>query len=645
MGTLSVLGTAKTTEVREGTLLTVALKQAGINLETPCGGKGACGRCLVRIVSGSVDTDSLGLLSAEAIKDGFVLACKTRLQSESVTVLIPGHMTGEMAAGKFSDSKDDLSLVDPLLFPDSAQIQNPVSTLTLSVEPPREGDGLSDLDRFRNALTRMGVTAPLYLSRELLVKLPDVVRARQGRCTVSYISKEPFQALDIAAAGSSGNWYGIAIDLGTTTIALQLVDLKTGTILETVSDYNMQITHGSDVISRINYARKVSGLKELRKTAVESINQCIKRLLEPFNLQPSAVALVRLSGNTTMVHLLLGIPPENIRTAPYTPAVLSVPDLNARELGLMVNHHALLGFSPAVGSYIGGDITAGILCSRLATDADDLSLFIDIGTNGELVVGNNEFLLGCACSAGPAFEGGGIGCGMRAATGAIEGVEINPEDGTCSWWTIGNTPPKGICGSGIIALMANLFITGWLDAAGKFTREKKTSAIRVNGRRAEYVLVPADKTASGKEMVITEQDIENIIRTKAAIFSAITIVLKKIDLDVSALSRIYIAGGFGRFLSIEHAKTIGLIPDLPDERFHFIGNSSLTGSYMTLISPPHRALQETLAKKITYIDLMNDPGYMDNYTAALFIPHTDKQLFPSVKGLERITFNRELRTI
>jgi uncharacterized 2Fe-2S/4Fe-4S cluster protein (DUF4445 family) len=635
MGTLSIQGTTITVEVREGTLLTDALKQAGITLEMPCGGKGTCGRCLVQIVSGSVDTGSLGLLSAEVIAEGFVLACKTRLKTDAITVSVPGHMAGTPAAGKFSDSKDDLSLVDPLLFPGPAQIQNPVIAVNLSVEPPQEGDGLSDLDRFRNALAQAGVTTPLHLSRELLVKLPDVVRARDGRCTVSYLSKEPFQALDIASAVSSGNWYGLAIDLGTTTVALQLVDLKTGTILKTVSDYNLQLAYGSDVISRINYARKAGGLMELRKSAIESINQCITRLLKPFNLQPDAVASVRLSGNTTMVHLLLGIPPENIRTAPYTPAVLSVPDLNARELGLTVNHHALIGFSPAVGSYLGGDITAGILCSRLATDADDLSLFIDIGTNGELVVGNNEFLLGCACSAGPAFEGGGIGCGMRAAEGAIEGVEINPEDGTCSWWTIGDTPPRGICGSGIIALMANLFSAGWIDAAGKFTRAKKSSVIRSNGRRAEYVLVPAEKTASGKELVITEQDIENIIRTKAAIFSAITVVLKKIDLDVSALSRIYIAGGFGRFLSIEHAKTIGLIPDLPDERFHFIGNSSLTGSYMTLVSPQHRELQKNLAKKITYIDLMNDPGYMDNYTAALFIPHTDRRLFPSVTCIER----------
>jgi uncharacterized 2Fe-2S/4Fe-4S cluster protein (DUF4445 family) len=334
-----------------------------------------------------------------------------------------------------------------------------------------------------------------------------------------------------------------------------------------------------------------------------------------------------------MIHLLLGLNPEYIRLEPYTPTVREVPYLTAEEVGIDINPHSWVYFTPHVGSYVGGDITSGILCTDLASGSEALSLFIDIGTNGELVLGNSDFLMTCACSAGPAFEGGGIEHGMRASIGAIESISVDHETGVSVYRTIGNTPPKGICGTGMISLLAELLLNGWIDAAGKLNREKKSPAIKVTGRRAEYTIVPEKESGTGKPITLSEIDIENIIRAKAAIYSACSLMLKRVGLDFKSLRKIYIAGGFGRYLHTENAITIGLIPDLPRGIFHYIGNASLVGAYMVLMSQDYRKRQIEVARKMTYIELNTDSEYMDQYMGAMFLPHTNEYLFPSVKKL------------
>jgi uncharacterized 2Fe-2S/4Fe-4S cluster protein (DUF4445 family) len=342
-----------------------------------------------------------------------------------------------------------------------------------------------------------------------------------------------------------------------------------------------------------------------------------------------------ISGNTTMLHLLLGLNPEYIRIEPYTPTIMKSLYLTAAEVGVEINPDSWICLSPCVGSYVGGDITAGLLCTDLATDSTEVNLFIDIGTNGEIVIGNCDFLMACACSAGPAFEGGGIDCGMRASLGAIERVDVDAATGTCRYWTVGGTRPLGICGSGMIGLLADLFLTGWIDSAGKLNRAIPSPAIEIVGRNAYYILVPAEKSGTGKALRINESDIENIIRTKAAIYSACALMLKQVDLTFDDLSCIYIAGGFGRFLDLDKATVLGLIPDLPREKFKYIGNSSLMGSYMTLISRDYYLRQIELANRMTYIELSTDPAYMDQYTAALFLPHTDATRFPTVRPVKK----------
>jgi uncharacterized 2Fe-2S/4Fe-4S cluster protein (DUF4445 family) len=334
-----------------------------------------------------------------------------------------------------------------------------------------------------------------------------------------------------------------------------------------------------------------------------------------------------VSGNTTMIHLLLGLNPEYIRLAPYTPTVLDVPSFTAAEVGITINPTAPVMISPAVGSYVGGDITAGILCTDLSDDGDEICLFMDIGTNGEIVIGNREFLLACACSAGPAFEGGGIECGMRAAHGAIEKVEINPATGLATCRTIGQVMPRGVCGSGMILLLAQLLQTGWIDAAGKLKRSEPSQAIKINGRQAAYTLVSAKESATGRAIIIDEHDIENIIRAKAALYAACSLLLTQVGMAFDNLRKVYIAGGFGRFLDMDAAITIGLLPNLPRDRFHFIGNASLAGSRMALVSEKHRERQRRQARRMTYLELSTDPSYMNEYTAALFLPHTNPDCF------------------
>ena len=615
----------KTIEVPNGSLLLDATKAAGISVEAPCGGHGICGKCLVRIQSGKVDFNNNGLVSEDLIKEGFVLICKTKVQGEPICVEVISQLDKEQ--GKFSKLSEDIRLIDNSLLPNANDFEALVKRIPLTVLPPEVGDGLSDYDRFKNAVLMELKGQDIEVPLNILKGMPDTLRYNDGKITLTYFEKNSIiYIVDIGTDSLTVN-YGIAIDIGTTTIAVQLISMSDGTILASKTDYNAQIECGLDVISRINYAKKPEKLIELKSKVLFTINNIINELASENGINKKCIYNASIAGNTTMVHLLLGIVPEYIRLEPYTPAVYSVPYYRAEELGLDINHNTFVYIAPSVGSYVGGDITSGLLCTELSTDSEDVCLFIDIGTNGELVLGNSDFLLGCACSAGPAFEGSGIENGMRASNGAIETVEVDKETGFAKCTTIGQALPIGICGSGIISLISELFSTGWIDAAGKLDRTRKSAFIEAQGKNGKYIIVPASESGNGKEIFITEADIDNFIRAKAAIFSACHIMLEKISMNFDSLSKIYIAGGFGRFLNIKNSKIIGLIPNLDEDRIKFIGNSSIIGAYMTLVSKKHRDKQVQIARRITYIDLSNEPDYMSQYTAALFLPHTDLRLF------------------
>jgi uncharacterized 2Fe-2S/4Fe-4S cluster protein (DUF4445 family) len=621
----------KNADVPPGTILLEAARSAGVEIESPCGGKGTCGKCMVRVLSGEVRTESLGILSRSAIADGFVLACNTKVMNNPVVVEVP-ELTG-YEGGKFTNVSEDTHLVQQELFPKEWQFDPLAVKWLVDVPPPRLEDGLSDLDRLTRRLQREWGKKEFLYPLSVIRKTADALRAKDGWVTATLIREsERYHVISIEPGDNTIRHYGLAVDVGTTTIALQLVFLPLAEVVDTRVDYNDQVSCGLDVISRINYARKPENLEELRSRVLDTINRLLTQVTERHGVRPGEISNAVISGNTTMVHLLLGLNPEYIRLEPYTPTILESPYLTAREVGISIDPNSWIYFPRAVGSYVGGDITAGLLCTDLATPNEDICLFIDIGTNGEIVVGNREFLMACACSAGPAFEGGGIEFGMRAAVGAIESVQLDPETGRSDWHTIGNVKPKGICGSGMISLLAELFVAGWIDEAGKLNRERKSPCIKINGRRGVYEIVPGEQSGAGKPIVISEIDIENILRAKAAIYSASALMLGQLGIGFDDLSKIYIAGGFGRYLDLESAKIIGLLPDISREKYHYIGNSSLTGARMILVSQEFREKQIDLASRITYLELNTDPSYMDQYTGALFLPHTNIAHFPTVKA-------------
>jgi uncharacterized 2Fe-2S/4Fe-4S cluster protein (DUF4445 family) len=623
------LPSGKSVTVPTGTGLLETALQADLELNAPCGAKGTCGKCVVKISAGQVETTKAVMLSREAIREGYVQACIATVGSGDATLEIPAMFEKQ---GQFIDSTLDLKRIDPDRFPKQWEQHPLVALYQIQIPEARSEDGRSDLDRLTEAIQERYGKQKVICSLIPLRQLADSLRAEKGLISLA-LSQQPdhIEVIRISPGWPEINLYGVAIDLGTTSVSLQLVSLSSQKIITTKTDYNRQLVCGADVISRINYAKRPDRLAELQTKALATINQLLAEATDENGLNSDQIDCAVISGNTTMIHLLLGLNPDYLRLAPYTPTLLQVPELKASDIGLNGNPLAPVYISPAVGSYVGGDITAGLLCTDLPEAEDAISFFLDIGTNGELAIGNRDFIMACACSAGPAFEGGGIACGMRAASGAIDAVTIDNAIGKATVHTIGDSKPKGICGSGIISLIANLFQSGWLDPLGKLDRSRSCPAITINGRQAHYTLVPAKVSGTGKAISISEAEIENVIRAKASIYSACSLLIKQVGIDFSAIDRFYIAGGFGHYLNLEESITIGLLPDIARQSFRFLGNTSLVGSYMLLISRDFQRKQRELAQRITYIDLSNDPGYMEHYTAALFLPHTDRSLFPSIR--------------
>ncbi|MEI6726607.1 MAG: ASKHA domain-containing protein, partial [Actinomycetes bacterium] len=423
---------------------------------------------------------------------------------------------------------------------------------------------------------------------------------------------------------------GVAIDLGTTSIVVYLMDFASGRVVDSASAYNKQISCGEDVISRIIYAKRKRGLEHLQKLAVETINDLLTELQQRNGIELYEIHEVTVAGNTTMTHLLLGLDPRHLREEPYIPTISAAPKLNAGELGLHANMLARVHVLPSVGSYVGGDITAGVISTGMYV-ADKLTLFIDIGTNGEMVLGNKDWLLSCACSAGPAFEGGGVRHGMRATAGAIEDVFVDDATFEPSFRTVDDAPAVGICGSGLIDLLGELFVTGLVDKSGHLDRSAPTDRVRVLDGVPEYVVCWASEGGADHDIALTESDITSLIRAKAAIYAGYEVLCTSVGVDLADVEQIFIGGAFGQYINVEKAIRIGLLPDQPPERFHFLGNTSAQGAYAALLCVNIRHDVLDVAAKMTYLELSADNSFMDEYTSALFLPHTDLDVFPTVR--------------
>jgi uncharacterized 2Fe-2S/4Fe-4S cluster protein (DUF4445 family) len=590
-------------EVPSGTFIHEAAIRAGlVTLELPCGGQGSCGQCLVELIGANGDGGRL------------VMACQTRV-SRDLTVRVPE--THELAMRVVADSH---FLINEDVLPERDRLSPLCRLVRLRVPPASIEEHYSDWTRLVRELCRGNgmqvISAPLGVLRNLAHALRD----EDGKVTVLVQETAAgLSVLEIEAGHTARRLFGLAVDIGTTTIAAQLVDLEDGRVLATGASYNAQIRRGADVISRIDYARDARRQKELRSLALETVNTLIGEMRRDAAVEAQDIRAAFVAGNTTMIHLLLGLPPRHIREAPYVPTVNPVPALTGEAVGFDIHPQAVVEFAPGVGSYVGGDITAGLLATELATNHDEVFLFLDIGTNGEIVIGNAEWMVGCACSAGPAFEGSGVKCGMRATSGAIEHIEIDPDGRSLRYKVIGGGKPAGICGSGLISLVGEMLKRGILDQSGRL----QTGQV--------FLIESAERTATGEDLAITAADLENLVRTKAAIYAACARILENVGLQWSAISRVYIAGGFGRYIQVADAVLIGMLPDLAHEKFRYIGNSALTGAYIALLSRDHRRRLGEIAARMTYLDLSSDPRYMDSYIQAMFLPHTDLNQFPTVK--------------
>ena len=633
MATITFTPSGETIEVPNGTSLLDAAILCELDVPAPCAGQGRCGRCRVRVTSGEVERRSNAGMSTAEILDGWAVACQTYAGDGAIEIDVPERRKEKVRPHGHA-------IAEPESLPITCDyLQNPaVRTFELDIEPPSLDDNTSDFDRLRRALSQQHGIEEVRAELPMLRRLGKDLRMSNWKVSVTLEMRDwvygtylPPRLIRIYPGAFKHASMGVAVDLGTTSVVVYLVDFATGRVVDTASAYNKQIACGDDVISRIIYAKRKKGLDRLQRLAIETINELLEELQRRNGIELYEIHEVTVAGNTTMTHLLLGLDPRFLREEPYIPTISAAPKLVAGELGLNANMLARVHILPSVGSYVGGDITAGVISSGMYA-TDKLTLFIDIGTNGEMVLGNKDWLLSCACSAGPAFEGGGVRNGMRASPGAIEDVFIDDATWEPTFRTIDDAPAVGICGSGLIDLLGELFVTGLVDKSGHLDIEAATARIRVTDGVPEYVVCRAGEGGAEKDIVLTESDITGLIRAKAAIYAGFEVLCASVGVDLADVEQIFIGGAFGQYLNVEKAIRIGLLPDQPVEKFHFLGNTSALGAFAALLCVSVRRDVTDVASKMTYLELSADNTFMDEYTSALFLPHTDLTGFPSVRA-------------
>ena len=615
-------------------LLEVARK-ANVAIDAPCSGNGSCGKCKVRLVEGQLDSPRTRHISEEDYAAGWRLSCNSRVISD-VVVEVPDIASAYKSRMKTAD----LSTGEEVRIFNAAEervreagisFTNDFLSVVLSMDAPTLDDTMPDNERLERALMAELEVEFVSIPHSVLVHLPSTLRENgfRVRCCGKR-DGDRFKLMTVSAPDDTAPMCGVAIDIGTTTVTAVLADLESGKLLAKGSAGNGQIRYGADVINRIIEASRPGGKKSLQDAIVkETLQPLLRAMYQDANVSEERVLSICVAANTTMNHLFVGTDADPVRTEPYIPAFFRWNDLKARDVRLPANSEAGVILAPNIGSYVGGDITAGTLMSMI-WNTDELSLFIDLGTNGEIVFGNRDFLMSCACSAGPAFEGGDISCGMRATDGAVEAVTIDRETLEPVLSIVGKPgqKPVGICGSGIIDVIAELYRTSAISAKGHFVRENRR-ILRDEHGMGRYVLAFGSESDTGREIAITEVDIECFIRAKGAIFSAIHIMLSSLDMDVSVLEHIYVAGGIGSGINMDNAVRIGMFPDVDRELFTYIGNSSLAGAYALTLSTAAEEKVQQLASNMTYLELSTEPRYMEEFVAACFLPHTDRELFPS----------------
>ena len=623
-----------TVDANLGDNLLELARRANVAIDAPCSGNGSCGKCRVQLLEGELETVPSRHISQAEFDAGWRLSCNCKILGDC-SVLVPDIASAYQSRMKTADlsSPQEIAIFEAAqaqLAESGIHLNNSFRCQVVSMSAPSEEDTMPDAERFTWAVQDAFGVEKVALPYAVMRKLAETLRKFDFTVAVKgQIKGDTFQCMELCDPKDT-RLVGCAIDIGTTTVTMVLADLETGKILAKGSSGNGQIRYGADVINRIIEQSRPGGKEKLQKAIVdETLAPIIQNLCRTSGIDKDSILRLCIASNTTMNHLLVGVDADPVRMDPYIPSFFGWEGLLGGDLKLPVNPLAPIVLAPNIGSYVGGDITAGTLAS-LIWDKDEMSLFIDLGTNGELVFGNRDFLMSCACSAGPAFEGGDISCGMRATDGAVEACVLDKETMEPTLTVVGDAGQKcvGICGSGIIDIISELFRCGIINAKGLFVREGKRIQRDKHGM-GRYILAFPEETETGREVSINEVDIDNFIRAKGAIFSAIETLLNSVDMTVDCIDKVYVAGGIGSGINMKNAVNIGMLPDVELDKFRYIGNSSLTGAYAMVLSEEATEKCAEVGANMTYLELSTYPGYMDSFVAACFLPHTDARLFPN----------------
>lgn len=617
-------------------LLEIARK-TNVAIDAPCSGNAVCGKCKVKLVGGELECEKTAHITDEEYAQGWRLSCVSKVTSD-VEVLVPDIASAYRSRMKVADldSAEELKIFEKTkadIASAGIEFKNDLDVVEITMEEPSLDNTMPDNERLIWAVEAACGVSTVKMNFNVLQKLAEVLRgsAFHVNCVIRR-AKDKVEVLDVLPWEAEARVCGLAVDIGTTSVAALIVNMLTGEIMAKASTGNGQIRYGADVINRIIEQQKPGGRKKLQDAIIhETLNPLIHEMCRSAKISPMQIYRMCVAGNTTMNHLFTGVDSDPVRMEPFIPTFYETACVYAGDLDLDIYPHARIIMAPNIGSYVGGDITAGTFASAI-WNGEEMSLFIDLGTNGEIVFGNAEFMMSCACSAGPAFEGGDISCGMRATDGAIEACTIDKESMVPTFKIVGDEgqKPAGLCGSGIIDVISELFRCGIISPKGKFVREGERIRHDQYGM-GSYVLAFKEDAASVKDIEINEVDIDNFIRAKGAIFSAIRVMLQSLDFDVTMIDRVLVAGGIGSGINMRNAVNIGMFPDIDMDKFYYIGNSSLSGAYTMLCSNEAEEKVADVAHNMTYLELSNDPTYMDEFVACCFLPHTDAALFPSLE--------------
>jgi len=620
-------------EVPVGATILDAARNAGVFVESLCGGDGVCGKCRVIVRRGIVDGGTTDFLTRQEIREGYILACEARVAGDLLVEVPPeSQLRGRVREVDIAEQRLSESAA---LERQPAKLNPLVKKHCVTVPAPTLENNRADHERLVRELRKADGAREYQMGLKVARLLPETVRAADGVVTATTACRGAVTEItEVVSGDSSTPLFAVAVDVGTTSVVAHLVDLSTGQTLGTAAKYNSQTVYGADVIRRIMWCtEEADGLRQLHNIIVDDINVLMQELQDRFRLSQNYIAVIVAAGNTTIMHTLMGLNPEWIRREPYVGVTYQPPPFRAAEVGLSIHPRGLLYCLPSVSSFVGADIAAGVLACGLH-EQDEPHMLIDIGTNGEIVIGNKEWMMCASASAGPAFEGAGTRDGMRAMRGAIDHIRGWHAGQCLGFSTVGDDPPNGLCGTAYVDLLAQLLRSGLIDKTGELDMTNESKRLREGeDGTPEFVVVRRGEKKAPRDLVITQSDISNLLRAKAAVYAATKVLLKSLGLHLADIREVLVAGAFGNYLDLENAVLVGLLPDVPPERLRFVGNTSIIGAKMAALSQQRYLEARQIADGMTYFELSTEPSFMEEFTSACFFPHTNIEEFPSVMAM------------